>query len=161
VKHFYFILKLIVPICYLFILSGCSTSGGTNELATNLSISASEQLNPDIDNRASPIVLRIYQLTHIDTFNNSDFFALYENDQSLLAKDLRFREELEIKPGESSIKTLTINSDSKYIAVLAAFRDLDNAQWKSFLTIDPLNLQAFKVELGKSTIVIKASPKSD
>jgi len=141
--------------------SGCSLSRGTNELATSLSISASEHLNPDIDNRASPIVLRIYQLTHIDTFNNSDFFALYENDQSLLAKDLKFREELEIKPSESSIKTLNINPDSKYIAVLGAFRDLDNAQWKSFLAIDQFNLQAFKIELGKSTIIIKTSPKSD
>jgi len=154
VKHTFFILKLIVPICYLFILSGCSLFGGSDESIIELSISASEQLNPDIESRPSPIVLRIYQLTHIDTFNNSDFFALYENDQTLLAQDLKYREELEIQPKHSKIKRLEISPDSKFIAVLAAFRDLDKAQWKSFVEIDPLNLQPLKIDLGESTVII-------
>lgn len=55
-------------------LSGCGIFGGTPEPTTlDLAISASKQLNPDIEKRASPIVIRVYQLTQIDTFNNSDF----------------------------------------------------------------------------------------
>jgi len=136
-------------------LSGCGITGGTPEPTTlDLAISASKQLNPDIEKRASPIVIRIYQLTQIDTFNNSDFFALYENDQNILAKDLKFREELEIKPDQSMIKTLEINSASKYIAVLAAFRDLDKAQWKSFVEIDPLNPKPIKIELDEFKVLI-------
>ena len=119
-----------------------------------LTITASEKLNPDIENRASPIVIRIYQLTHIDSFNNSDFFALYENDQSILAKDLKYREEMEIKPSLISSKSLEINPNSKYIAVLAAFRDLDKAQWKSILKIDPLNLQSLKLNLGEFDVTL-------
>jgi len=119
-----------------------------------LTITASEKLNPDIENRASPIVIRIYQLTHIDSFNNSDFFALYENDQSILAKDLKYREEMEIKPSLTIITPLEINPDSKYIAVLAAFRDLDKAQWKSILEIDPFNIQRMKLNISEFDVTL-------
>ena len=153
-KHASLSLKLLAPICYLFMLSGCATSGDTNNPAIDLSIIASGQLNPDIENRASPVVLRLYQLSHIDTFNNSDFFALYENDQTLLAQDLKYREELEISPGHSGTKPLEIFPDTRFVAVLAAFRDLDKAQWKSVIEIDPGNLQPVKVSLDEFTVFI-------
>ncbi|NOQ76630.1 MAG: type VI secretion system lipoprotein TssJ [Methylococcaceae bacterium] len=154
-------MRLICISAFLF-LSGCGVFGSTPEPITmelkpiimDLTITASKELNPDIENRASPIVIRIYQLTHIDSFNNSDFFALYENDKSILAKDLKYREEMEIKPGLTTSKPLEINPDSKYIAVLAAFRDLDKAQWKSILEIDPLNIQPLKLDLGEFDVTL-------
>ena len=154
--------SLILSLSTIFLLSGCGVFGGSSEPVTlDLTISASKKLNPDIENRASPIVIRIYQLTQIDTFNNSDFFALYENDQTLLAKDLKYREELEIQPGQSTTKTLEISVDSKYIAVLAAYRDLDKAQWKSFLEIDTLNPQPLKIEVGESAVILKIADSAD
>jgi len=155
VKHIYSIFKHLTFFSAIFLLYGCGTSGGTPEpIIMDLEISTSDKLNPDIENRASPIVIRIYQLTHIDSFNNSDFFALYENDQSLLAKDLKYREEIEIKPNQTITKPIEINPSSKYIATLAAFRDLDKAQWKSILEIDPLNMRPIKVNLGEFNISI-------
>lgn len=154
-NRIFFIFKLILSLSTIFILSGCGIFGETTEPITlNLAISASKKLNPDIEKRASPIVIRTYQLTQIDTFSNSDFFALYENDQNILAKDLKYREEIEIKPGQSIIKPLEINSASKYIAVLAAFRDLDKAQWKSFVEIDSLNPKPLQIELGEFKVRI-------
>ncbi len=154
------IFKVILSLSVLFVLSSCGTSGGPPEPITiNLTISSSDNLNPDIEKRASPIVIRIYQLTQIDTFNNSDFFALYENDKSLLAKDLTFREEFEIKPGQSNTKPFVIHSTGKYIAVLAAFRDLDKAQWKSFLVIDPLEPPSLKIDLKEFKVSISSQKK--
>jgi len=149
--------KVISSLGIIILLSSCGTSGGPPEPITiDLTISASKNLNPDIEKRASPIVIRIYQLTQIDTFNNSDFFALYENDKSILAKDLSFREEFEIKPSQSNSKPFAIHSTGKYIAVLAAFRDLDKAQWKSFLEIDPLNPPSLKIDLEEFKVSISA-----
>ena len=172
-KRHLIIYKFIIILSYLLTLSGCGISADTPEpepikqnpepiykkpepVNIDLTISAANNLNPDIENRASPIVVRIYQLTHIDTFNNSDFFALYENDQALLNKDLKYHEELEIKPGQLTIQQIMIDLNSKYIAVLAAFRDLDKAQWKSIMKIDALNPQPIKIELGEFTIQLNA-----
>lgn len=148
------IFKLIVSLSTILLFSGCGTSGGN---IVDLTISTSKNLNPDIEKRASPIVIKIYQLTQIDTFNNSDFFTLYEDDKSILAKDLKFRKELEIKPDQSYVIPLDIDSASKYIAVLAAFRNLDKAQWKSFLEIDPLNPQPLIIELKEFKVNISTS----
>ena len=41
-------------------------------------IKTSNDLNPDVQGRASPIVLRIYSLKSADAFNNARFFELYE-----------------------------------------------------------------------------------
>ena len=172
VKQFFLIIKFAISLSVIFILSGCGGESavtpnenntiildGTraitpSSISIDLTTSASKQLNPDLEKRASPIVIRVYLLTHIDTFDNSDFFALYENDKIILEKDLKFREEMEIKPGQSTSKILKISPDSQYIAVLAAFRDLDNAQWKSFRKINHLNLQSLRIELGESTVNI-------
>jgi len=155
VKYISFSFKNFIFISTFLFLSGCGIFGGTPDPVTmELTITASEKLNPDIENRASPIVIRIYQLTHIDSFNNSDFFALYENDQSILAKDLKYREEMEIKPSLTIITPLEINPDSKYIAVLAAFRDLDKAQWKSILEIDPFNIQRMKLNISEFDVTL-------
>ena len=157
-KHIFHIVKFILLPGIFFILSSCGTSGGPPEpISINLTISASKNINPDIEKRASPIVVRIYQLTQIDTFNNSDFFALYENDKNILAKDLIFREEFELKPNQSISQSFPIHYNGKHIAVLAAYRDLDKAQWKSLLEINPIkptslkiNLEEFKVTISKN-----------
>lgn len=102
-----------------------------------LDLKTGKNLNPDIEGRASPVVVRIYQLENMAAFNNSDFFALYENDQSLLAKDIKYREELEIKPDQKLKKTIQLQEGGRYLAIFAAFRDLDHAQWKTFFEIKP------------------------
>jgi type VI secretion system protein VasD len=151
--------KLIVYLISIFIVTGCGTKHvKPKPIQVNLFIQASAKLNPDMANRASPIVLRVYQLTQIDSFNNnSDFFSLYEKDQSLLAKDLTFREELEIKPNQSSVKPLNIDPSSHYVAVLAAFRNLDKAQWKAFLKINPSKPPPLTIKLDEFKVNIQSN----
>lgn len=151
------IFKVILSLSVILILSSCGTTGAPKPIAINLAITASSNLNPDIEERASPIVIRVYQLTQIDTFDNSDFFALYENDKTILAKDLAFREELEIKPNQSYSRPFDIYPTSKHIAVLAAFRDLDKAQWKSVIEINPLKPPSLKIQLEEFTVNVSAN----
>jgi type VI secretion system VasD/TssJ family lipoprotein len=44
----------------------------------NLKLTGSDQLNPDLNGRPSPIVVRLFELKHPVTFENADFFSLYE-----------------------------------------------------------------------------------
>lgn len=103
-----------------------------------LSIETGSQLNPDIEGRSSPLVVRIYAFEAIDKFNTSDFFAIYDNDEALLGKDILFRKEIELQPEATQEMTLTAKPEAHYLAVFAAFRNLDTAQWKASMPI-PLN----------------------
>ena len=64
-------------------------------------IKSSPDLNPDINGRPSPIVVRIYALQSDDVFNSAGFFALYGKENTILGNTLVAREELEISPGDS------------------------------------------------------------
>ena len=156
---------LMVLFGTLYLIS-CSTTPEPAEPETipvPLSILASKNINPDFKKRASPIVIRIYQLTHIDTFDNNDFFTLYENDQTVLAKDLLYREEIEITPGqEITRKAFEVHRKSKYIAVLAAYRDLDKSQWKSIFKFNPaIEQEPLQIDVNEFEVLIKKASKPD
>ncbi len=152
-KQFFFIFKLLI----LMLLSGCATISEPEDktILATLAVIADPNLNPAVDGRASPIVIRIYQLNQTARFDNSDFFALYENDQAVLADELQVRTELEIKPDEKYRNQLEIKPDTRFIAVLAAFRDLDNSQWKAIANFSPDDNQALTVYVNKNSVEIK------
>ena len=96
----------------------------------------SERLNPDINDRPSPIVLQLIELKNPVAFEHADFFSLYQRPREVLAPDLVAMEELELRPGEERTYKLSAQPESRYLAVLAAYRDLPQAQWRIVLPLD-------------------------
>ena len=60
-------------------LGGCaSLSPYSDTTKLDLKLAASEDLNPDLRGRPSPIVVRLLELKNPSSFNNADFFSLYQ-----------------------------------------------------------------------------------
>src|SRR3954470_6117205 len=59
-----------------------------------LTVTAAEDLNPDASGRASPAVLRVYQLADAAKFQAADYFQLADNDAAILGADSIARVEL-------------------------------------------------------------------
>ena len=122
--------------CLSLILGGCFTAhqakSDKEQMTTKgkMTITATADVNPASDGRPSPIVLRVYQLKDRTRFLNSDFFPLFDSEQQSLGGDLLSREEFELTPGESHKLDYSVLSDTKYLAVLAAYRDIRNSQWR-------------------------------
>lgn len=124
----------------LLALSGCSALSPYSTMTKlDLSLSGSEQLNPDLNGRPSPIVLRLIELKHPVAFESADFFSLYQRPKEALAPDLVTLEELELRPGEQRELKLSVQEGSRYVGVLAAYRDLPEASWRYVI---PLQAQA-------------------
>lgn len=122
-------------------------------------INAAADINPDISGRPSPIVVRIYALKSDDIFNNADFFALYEKDSATLGDTMTSREELEISPGESLELEQEYDLKTTHVGVLAAYRDLDNAIWRSAIET-PINEKTYiDVELERLTLSVTPGKK--
>ena len=86
----------------LLLMAGCSSlSPYSTVTKLNLTLTASDQLNPDLNGRPSPIVVRLLELKHPVAFENADFFSLYEHAKQSLTPDLVASEELELRPGET------------------------------------------------------------
>jgi type VI secretion system protein VasD len=98
---------------------------------THEELSASADVNPDSSGRASPIVLRVFQLRNDGEFAGADFFALYDKEKETLGASLVSREEYVLTPGETRKLDLALNSDTRVIGVLAAYRDIRAAHWRA------------------------------
>lgn len=133
--------------------SACSTLSPYSTLTKlNLTLTASDQLNPDLDGRPSPIVLRLLELKHPVAFENADFFSLYDHAKKALALDLMASEEIELRPGETRELKLSVNESSRYVAVFAAYRDLPETRWRYVIAMAPEQLTRVELRLEQNGI---------
>ncbi|MCG7954839.1 MAG: type VI secretion system lipoprotein TssJ [Candidatus Thiodiazotropha endolucinida] len=142
-------LLLVIGLVTIFIASGCSSVS-----SVKASLNADMGVNPDINGRPSPIVARIYELKSLSVFNNADFFNLFEQDVALLGDEMLMRDELHFQPGESKLLERELQPDTRYLGVIGAYRDIENATWRRTIEIDVNDETAFVIEFGKSGINI-------
>ncbi|GAB2889486.1 hypothetical protein GCM10027046_17410 [Uliginosibacterium flavum] len=100
-------------------------------------VAADNKLNLDSRNRATPVVVRVYILKNLAAFSAADFFSLYEKDQQTLGDAVVWREEMTLKPGEILRLDPRDAGEGKFVAVLAAFRNIDRAAWRSSVQLLP------------------------
>jgi type VI secretion system protein VasD len=106
-------------------------------LLLSINIVAAAQLNPDARMRPSPVVVRVYELKSAAQFSSADFLSLYDKDQSVLGADVVTREEFVLRPGEKKAINKQLPAETKFIGVVAAFRELDSARWRGLVPIAP------------------------
>ena len=115
---------------------------------------AAVNLNPSASGRPSPVVVRIYELKAAAPFESADFVSLFDKDQSTLGSDVIARDEFVLSPGESMAIKRDLTADSKFIAVMAAFRDLERAKWRAVVPLVAGQDNALSVRLNASTLSI-------
>lgn len=131
-----FFKTLTLTLAVTTLMAGCaSLSPFSTMTKLTLTLTASDQLNPDLNGRPSPVVVRLFELKHPVAFENADFFSLYDRARESLAPDLITSEELELRPGETVTLRLNVAGGGRYVGVLAAYRDLPRTQWRQTLPI--------------------------
>lgn len=122
----------------LLVLAACSSAPKpAKPTLLSATLQAGSAVNPDLRKRASPIVIRVYELKSAAAFDGADFVSLYERDQATLAAEMGSREEFILQPGETRTWAKTAAIDTKFIGVMAAFRDIERARWKALVAVKP------------------------
>jgi type VI secretion system protein VasD len=138
------------------LVAGCASAPAQTELTGMLKASAS--VNPSVSKRPSPLLVRVYQLKSATAFNNADFVSLYQRDQTELGAEMLGREEIILNPGDSRTLAKMAAPEMRFVGVLAAFRDLDHAKWRSVVAIEPGQKQRVTItaeELSITAAVLK------
>jgi type VI secretion system protein VasD len=124
-----------MPIGFLLVTGVCliSCSGPPKVIPVKVSLTfmASQDVNPNAENRPSPVVVRMYQLKDDAAFKGADYFALFDKEQATLGAALVSREEYELLPGEHRTLDLQLSPDAHFLGVVAAYRDIRNAAWRA------------------------------
>ena len=128
---------------YALVLLGALWLGGCAYFMSDLTkvdmrIVAGGDVNPDDNGRPSPVVVRVVELKSPAVFESAEFFALYQDEAQTLGADLVAVEEFEFKPGDVQDLKFALKPESNFVGILAAYRQLDKANWRLVL---PLTLR--------------------
>jgi len=143
---------------YLFplgLLTLCMMTGCSSVSTIEAKLQADAALNPDLDGRPSPLAVRLYELKSLSVFNNADFFNLFEQDVALLGDELQMRDELHFQPGETKTLARDLRPDTRYLGVIGAYRDIENARWRNSIEIPHGDDMDLIIEFGAKGIEIK------
>lgn len=160
----------LAPTCFraflvglLFILSGCATQesrvGGMLKLQTDvkLIVSANHNINPDSAGDPAPVMLRLYELTTDQAFDDADFIRLYEQDSAALGDSLVRRRQLSgVAPGEQVEHQLVLDASTRYVGLLAEFYQYERAAYKVLIPITANNVfkDVIKVQLSGNQLSV-------
>ncbi len=125
---------------------------GPSTIEANLT--ATEDMNPDYEGEASPLVVRMYELKSVTAFNNASFFALYDSDEAELGGDLKSKEEIELQPGDKLEFERELQLETRYVGFIAGYRDIDNAAWRAVAEIPEGSSTDITVEFGRLAVKI-------
>jgi type VI secretion system protein VasD len=134
----------------------CSSPPPPPPTVVNLTVSASPDVNPTDPGQAAPIVVRVYQLASPTSFEQAEFFQLFNQDQAFLKTDLVKRDDFLLAPGQTKTATLTPTDQVKALGVLAAYRDFQHATWRATVPVPPHQTTKVTITAGRDAVVVKA-----
>jgi type VI secretion system protein VasD len=141
-------------------LTACGGAKPVKPTDAHAQLIVSGDVNPDNSGRASPIVVRLFQLRNDGEFATADFFALYDKEKETLGASFISREEYVLNPGETRVLELAVNPDARFIGALAAYRDIRSAQWRALTRppekklMDLLGKRVLVLTVGKDNLTL-------
>jgi|KBSMisStaDraftv2_1062788.scaffolds.fasta_scaffold84601_3 type VI secretion system protein VasD len=141
-----------IALSVALLLSACGSKPPPKPASVTGTIEATAQVNPSASKRPSPLLVRIYELKSVAAFNAADFMSLYQRDQAELAADLVTKEEFVMSPGETKTFAKTLGADTRFLGVVAAYRDLEHAKWRSVVPIQPSQPHKVMVRAGELAV---------
>jgi type VI secretion system protein VasD len=119
-----------------------------------LTIVGGPGMNPNAQGRASPVVVRIFDLKAVRAFEAADYPALFERPGEALKDDLVAQEEFVLRPGQIQHRDRILGPQVRALGVAAAFREIDGATWHLTVPVTPgrpnlllIDLDADKIHL--------------
>jgi type VI secretion system protein VasD len=128
---------------------------------------ATDDVNPDARGRASPLSVRISELRSRSAFDAADFFSLYDREQATLGTELLSKEQYILRPGDTQGYTRKAQGETRFLAVVAAYRDLEGSIWRVAAGIAPPAppvrgrppaRQPITIRFGRAGIQMEVSP---
>jgi type VI secretion system protein VasD len=117
-----------------------------------LTVVGGPTLNPNMQGRPSPVVVRIFDLGAAAAFQAADFTALFEHPGDALKTDLLAQEEFVLRPGDIQQHNRELQPRVQALGVAAAFRDMEQAVWHLTVPLKPGQRNFLLVDLDRNTI---------
>ncbi len=120
----------------------------------DVDLSARDAVNPDDAGRPNSVAVRVYQLRERKGFDGASYDDLLKNDRTVLAQDLTSSMATVLNPGASASLSEPMKKDTKYVAVVALYRQPGTeGAWKRVIEAKQLDpAKPLKLELVASRL---------
>ncbi|RXJ93906.1 type VI secretion system lipoprotein TssJ [Malaciobacter molluscorum] len=135
---------IFLIITTLLIFSGCSTKPTHLELV----VTSKKNLNPDLDDISSPLMLTFYELKSAEKFMKYDYWTLLDKSGKKLGDDLISQTKHVITPLQEQTYKIVFDKDAKFLGVIGNFRKLDNnSKWKYVINLEQDDYNYIELEV--------------
>lgn len=139
---------------------GACGSSTPDPTTVSMSITATGSINPNSSSEPSPVVLRIYQLKSDSAFKAAEFSEIFYSDRKVLGGDLLGQKEYNLKPGDKLTYDDTVSPETRYVGVVAGFRDIDNATWRALEPATPEGENVWILNVDTLSVAFKRAGSS-
>lgn len=132
----------------MFMFSGCSSPRITMEVASQPNV------NPDSSGRPSPIIVKMYEMKSDMAFRQGDFQLLFMEPMKVLGSELVAVDELTFVPGEARTVEYIPMPETRYVGVLAGFRQMERAKWRTVVPVNSEEENTILLELNDTSMIV-------
>lgn len=139
-------------------LSACTTTRKTLNFDTSaeLNFTTADDVNPDTDNRPSPVTLQIFTLTSPTAFQEASFLNLYESPKQALGDTLKGHQKLKaFLPESFRLETLQLDESVRYIGLLAEYNQYEQSQYRLILPITAHKKNNFNLMINRLSLDVQ------
>ncbi len=137
----------MLRVCALLVLGATVACSGAvvGPVPVGGMLSAAAGINPDVGGRPSPVAVKVYQLQEAGTFETADFFSLWRSPAAALEADLVTTTDLAISPGQEHRFTEEIEPRTRYVGVVAGFREVELSRWRAVVKLPDDDLEDYSL----------------
>jgi len=153
--------KMISLALFILMLQGCSTveqttgiSLGNQETTLTITLKAAADINPDLNNKPSPVLVRLFFLTARSNFDNSSYDVLFNKADGGLAGEFLTVRDILLVPGSQQELKLEQNEQVAFIGVVAGYRQLDAIRWRDAILATKSSI------LGKANLEVQVGAQA-
>ena len=130
----------------IVLLAACATPPKPKQFT--LKGEGAQTLNRDINGRSLSVVVHIYQLKDAREFSKLTFDMLASGraDSEMLGTSLLEKTDAIVVPGGSFISTEKLRDETKFLGIVAYFRNPDPHHWRQLLDVETLKKQGLGPE---------------
>ena len=143
---------LALGLLSISLLNGCATGPVPYEIHGQ----ASPKINLDESGNSLSVVVRLYQLKDKEAFSQLGFDKITsgKSDKEIFGDSLIERSEVVLIPGAPFKSDNTLNASTKYLGVVAMFRQPDANSWRYLLSADEIRRNGLSFQLENCYIKI-------
>jgi type VI secretion system protein VasD len=139
-------------------LAASAAAEAANEFSIEATVVGGPNLNPNLQGKASPVVVRVFELRQTAAFLAADYAALFEHAQQTLGEDLVAQEEFVLRPGEIRHHDRSGAPQASALGLAAGFRTLDEKAWRLIVPLAPNAHNLVLIDLDASRIRVPTLP---